>query len=65
MDRWISVKDDLPKSSEEVLCVIVDRRYSSSIKIGFYSPSEDTWHPFKRVTHWMPLPEPPVLRGLG
>ena len=56
MSEWISVKDRLPKPFESVL-VFRDG------KISIDYSEENGWFAYdfngKRVTHWMPLPEPP------
>lgn len=60
MSEWISVKDNLPKKNQPVLCfykfepespnVIADNIYMG----GGLFMSETS-----KVTHWMPLPKPP------
>lgn len=63
---WISVKDRLPEINEPVLFTgknDIGNRYPA--QKGYYSGDE--WYtfgglwdkPLDRVTHWMPLPEPP------
>lgn len=53
--KWISVKERLPKEKEHVLiwikglCIIIDW-----IVNGKWVVSDEI------VTHWMPLPEPPI-----
>ena len=56
VSEWVSVKDRLPKAYQAVLTfsdtgnVIIGRRFSGK-KWNFPY--------FVRVTHWMPLPNPP------
>lgn len=66
MTEWISVKDLLPESREDVLCVAFwHEKYQT--QIGWYSSINNIWHIITpagdkseiEVSHWMPLPEPP------
>jgi len=65
MDKWISINDGLPKIYKDVLVCFEVGPYQSSgrkrIVVG--SLHGDTWGPKAainyKVTHWMPLPEPP------
>ena len=61
--KWISVKDRLPE--EKVNCIV---HYQNSYcdndgywAIGFccYDGEKFQFDPAYKVTHWMPLPEPP------
>lgn len=57
MAEWISVKDRLPRNSNTVLCVTKNGR-------PFVSKYNYAWSRWAvsgsvKVTHWMPLPEPP------
>ena len=60
---WISVKDKMPEPLKNVLgyCQSWDRPYicftSRTIegKSGYWVSSVN----FSKITHWMPLPEPP------
>ena len=66
---WISVKDRFPDETCE--CLIVDTlgviflaSYSSRYR-AFNATDEDDgdrWR-FNNITHWMPLPEPPKMKG--
>ena len=62
MNEWISVKDRLPKAHQAVLTfsdtsdVIIGRRFSGK---KWHFPYFEQDHPILRVTHWMPLPNPP------
>lgn len=62
---WISVEDELPKTLTEVLMVSsgsTDILYGYRSKTGknrwYCYNDDDYWH---NITHWMPLPEPPVV----
>lgn len=54
--RWISVTDRLPQRGQEVIAydggVLKPKVYACL----FWDKEFDSW---ARVTHWMPLPEPP------
>ena len=58
--HWISVEDELPKNKE--LVFITDGEYTDT---GFYEYTFDEWQPCEKwlgdITHWMPLPQPPVV----
>ena len=64
MSEWISVKDRLPVVGERVLTLdkwghIHDRALYQYMSGGVvFSP--DGMKPGNDVTHWMPMPEPPV-----
>lgn len=68
---WISVDDALPEKNERVLVYCDDpfdipphfpRR--KLLLIG-YLDMENNWYdsdgPLENITHWMPLPKPPVV----
>lgn len=62
MSKWISVENLLPEKGTEVL--VVGRGPSKAILfIAMYTTygwdSCDECFEGHRVTHWMPLPEPP------
>jgi len=48
---WISVKDRLPENYSHVLTYSAKEDYVPYIWLG-----DDRWN---KITHWMPLPEPP------
>jgi hypothetical protein len=67
--RWISVEERLPDKSnfkDESVRVLVYRAYYDEARVGYY---DYHWKEFYtvddlimgRVTHWMPLPEPPEV----
>lgn len=58
---WISVDDRLPETYEDVLCY-----RGKSLYVDFIC-SDGTWCEdgifTEKVTHWMPLSEPPEMKG--
>ena len=58
MSEWISVYDRLPERLKEVLCYFEDDARIDISWIHSYTQFmyEDI---FGKVTHWMPLPDPP------
>ena len=70
MSKWISVKARLPDDSDELVLVIASGKFRNttldeSFELACYY-KDDGWvlesYPDMenvRVTHWMPLPEPP------
>ena len=56
--EWISIADRLPEYSMTVITFNmsgeVDADYYAAYSLGFTD---------KTVTHWMPLPEPPKMKG--
>lgn len=66
-NNWISVKDRMPKSGDAVLitgngCVdygIYSERYSRWYEIN-YDRYGDEIEVYYNVTHWQPLPKPPI-----
>lgn len=64
MAEWISVKERLPE--DDIVCILTD---GVSDAIG-YRGKVFGWHLMwtdyleeSKVTHWMPLPEPPKKGG--
>lgn len=68
--EWISVKDKLPPKGEEMVLAVVHGYREGTVPMSAVGmarhTSEDGWilEEFPklnniRVTHWMPLPEPP------
>ena len=69
MIEWISVDDRLPENGDDIIMCFDD----GGVALGTYDPEtgdwfwlknkEDyldvTWVVKKKVTYWMPLPEPP------
>ena len=59
MNKWISVKDRLPELKVQVLTYDKDKdiefgEYHGSYWVEYYRES------MREVTHWQPLPEPPI-----
>lgn len=59
MSEWISVDDRLPEKGKTVLCVF-DDGYIATASIEF-DGEWGLWVNSGAITHWMPLPEPPIL----
>lgn len=66
MDEWISVKDRLPDKAGEYLVAFHPCHWDMvnwSVRLvgmdTFRGKSAWAKKKFQRVTHWMPLPEPP------
>lgn len=57
--EWISVDDRLPKPCEDVLVFNED----GEIEVGFAFRSEGIDWYSRKITHWMPLPQPPKMKG--
>ena len=61
MSKWISVKDKLPDNKTNVLCYSVWR---DDKRLAHITVRRFAKHKFvdssMRVTHWMPLPKPPI-----
>ena len=60
--EWISVEDSLPEKYETVLVFINTENYSF-ISTDFIWPSGKWYDQNTDVTHWMPLPQPPKMKG--
>ena len=59
MNKWISVKDELPTENDDYLVYLLN----GHLCIGYWL-AEDFWSKGYytnrlEVTHWQPLPEPP------
>ena len=69
MAEWIDVNERLPNKEGDYLCVMADDCKSPFVIIkrfvnGMFFLSE--WYKEnvgRKVTHWMPLPEPPKEEG--
>ena len=63
--EWISVKDRLPKEGESNrVIVFADKRapFLPEVLWGYYERGHwhTQWGRCDRITHWMPMPEPPA-----
>lgn len=58
--KWISTKNELPQSDGEVLVMIEGGKSPTTLE--FDTVNQEFWDEYSdcyKVTHWMPLPEPP------
>lgn len=66
MSGWISVEEALPEPKKLVLCIWNRTENHSSYGFARYQ-HDDVWYVsnegMPRVTHWMPLPELPQMKG--
>lgn len=66
MSEWISITDRLPEIGEDILIRVKCSSYYN-VEQGLYKGNNEwinCWFSIRnenlyRVTHWMPLPEPP------
>ena len=67
VQEWISVKDRLPENRDDVLVCRTWWNETRNPQIGWYNDVAQEWqildsdgyYPCGKVTHWMPLPQPP------
>ena len=62
--RWISVKERLPQATGKYLCAVKDKRGNLWTIASDWSLEMKSWFGDygeikNKVTHWMPLPDPP------
>lgn len=62
MSEWISVKDRQPESNKEVLVCLLYGSGKQVIKISYWNPRVECFDDFLEdiITHWQPLPNPPI-----
>ena len=65
MSKWISVEDRIPPDQQEVLVYTVSQKGIGNIDKGYWSIDHFIHRGRARVTHWMPLPEPPGKRRVA
>lgn len=56
---WISVEERLPDPFHTVL---VYDTHTECVRISLYRGPEEIWRN-GRISHWMPFPEPPKMKG--
>lgn len=60
--KWISVEDRLPIDGVRVLTACDDGLVRLNISKGGFPAVVNRQRRFSEATHWMPLPEPPVMQ---
>jgi len=62
--KWISVADQLPKIGRDVLIFVTDDMEGNKNFVNIDSrsgrPESDTHWSDGSISHWMPLPPPPI-----
>ena len=65
-DKWIPVSERLPDNWESVLTIDISKSTRDMVT-AFYNPETSLWSTHFScdlwVTHWMPLPESPIVYG--
>jgi len=59
MSEWVSVEDRLPEGDRTVLVLVWAGHFEIGTWTGEYWYCDRDVERLYRVTHWMPLPEPP------
>ena len=67
IQKWIPVTERLPENRDDVLVCRTWWNETRNPHIGWYNDVSQEWqildsdgyYPCGKVTHWMPLPEPP------
>lgn len=64
--RWVPVGERLPDNWKSVLTIDISKSTRDMVT-AFYNPETSLWSTHFScdlwVTHWMPLPEPPIVYG--
>jgi hypothetical protein len=55
---WVSVEDELPRETGWYL--VATPTLNSKIDVALW---DGKWRRLVTITHWMPLPQPPVKKG--
>lgn len=61
MSEWVSVKDSLPKESNNY--IVCEKGNDTSYECWYDDNSKSWYHDrggYQSPTHWMPLPSPPT-----
>lgn len=64
--EWISVEERLPEKGQHVLCLYPQKDYGSKCVVDYAETADGFFaeqYLFERPSHWMPLPEPPKMKG--
>ena len=64
--EWISVEERLPEKGQHVLCLYPQKDYGSKCVVDYAETADGFFaeqYLFGRPSHWMPLPEPPKMKG--
>lgn len=56
--KWIKCSERMPASDKESIVLVSDGKFIEALYI-FYDVWDDTNYLEGKITHWMPLPEPP------
>jgi hypothetical protein len=57
--EWISVEEKLPPAFDRVIICDKYRR----VNTDFFCGKNKGWYSGRTITHWMPLPEAPKMKG--
>jgi hypothetical protein len=63
--RWIPLSERMPDNWESVLTIDISKSTRGPVT-AFFNPETSLWSAHFGdlwVTHWMPLPEPPIVYG--
>ena len=64
--EWISVEDGIPKKWQKCLCYYPEKDYGSKIVVDYAETDSGGFAEqfrFGKPSHWMPLPQPPKMKG--
>lgn len=60
--EWVSVNDRLPDRAGKYLVATFDGQVGIGNLLDYYCDGDLSFDNYK-VTHWMPLPKPPKMKG--